>query len=77
VKIEKFNCTNQEAAELLTVAANTLRNSRSTGKLCGREAPPFIKMGRKIIYLKADLLQWLESFPKYSNTSEAKLSEVA
>jgi hypothetical protein len=77
VKIEKFNCTNQEAAELLTVAANTLRNSRSTGKLCGREAPPFIKMGRKIIYLKADLLQWLESFPKYSNTSEAQLSEVA
>lgn len=77
MKIEKFNCTNQEAAELLTVAANTLRNSRSTGKLCGREAPPFIKMGRKIIYLKADLLQWLESFPKYSNTSEAQLSEVA
>jgi hypothetical protein len=77
VKIEKFNCTNQEAAELLTVAANTLRNSRSTGKLCGREAPPFIKMGRKIIYLKVDLLQWLESFPKYSNTSEAQLSEVA
>ncbi|URQ87865.1 helix-turn-helix domain-containing protein [Pseudoalteromonas sp. SCSIO 43088] len=79
MNIHKFNYTNQEAAELLTISANTLRNSRSTGKLCGREAPPFIKMGRKIIYLKADLMQWLESFPKYNNTAEAELTltEVA
>lgn len=79
MNINKFNFTNQEAAELLTISANTLRNSRSTGILCGKEAPPFIKMGRKIIYLKADLMQWLESFPKYNNTAEAELtlSEVA
>jgi hypothetical protein len=74
---QKLNLTNQEAAELLTISANTLRNSRSTGTLCGREAPPFIKMGRKVIYLRVDLAQWLNSFPKYKNTSEVNFSEAA
>jgi hypothetical protein len=74
---DKYCLSNEEGAELLTISANTLRNSRSTGVLCGREAPPFIKMGRKIVYLKTDLIHWLESFPKYSNTSEAQLQEVA
>lgn len=73
---EKLNFTNQEAAALLTISANTLRNSRSTGSLCGREAPPFVKMGRKILYLKIDLMQWLNGFPKYNNTSEMNLGEV-
>jgi hypothetical protein len=74
---DKYCLSNEEGAELLTISANTLRNSRSTGMLCGREAPPFIKMGRKIVYLKTDLMQWLESFPKHCNTSEAQLQEVA
>lgn len=64
---------NQEAAMLLHVSAHTLRNSRSTGTLCGRKAPPYIKMGGKVLYERADLLAWLDGFTKYNNTSEEAL----
>lgn len=45
------------AAELLDVSPGTLSVWRSTG----RYALPFLKVGRKIRYRRADLLAWLES----------------
>ena len=69
----KMMLNNEEAAGILPVAANTLRNSRSTGILCGRKAPPFMKIGNRVYYLRADLEEWLGGFTKYNNTSEFAL----
>ncbi len=44
------------AAELLDVSPGTLSVWRSTG----RYALPFLKVGRKVRYRRADLLAWLE-----------------
>ena len=67
--------TNEGAADLLTCSANTLKNSRSTGILFGREAPPFIKLGRKVAYRRKDLLDWIASFPTFNNTTEERFFE--
>lgn len=45
------------AAELLDVSPGTLSVWRSTG----RYKLPFLKVGRKVRYRRADLLAWLES----------------
>lgn len=45
------------AAALLDVSAGTLSVWRSTG----RYAIPFLKVGSKVRYRRADLLAWLES----------------
>lgn len=64
---------NTEAAEFLNLSSHTLRNSRSKGTLCGRQAPPYIKMGGKVLYAQSDLLEWLDGFTKFNNTSEESL----
>ena len=69
---EKYFC-NTGAAGVLHVSPNTLRNSRSKGTLCGRRAPPYIKMGGKVLYAQSDLLEWLDGFTKFNNTSEESL----
>ena len=69
----KILLSSEEAAGILPVAANTLRNSRSTGILCGRKSPPFMKIGNRVYYLRSDLEEWLGGFIKYNNTSEFAL----
>lgn len=44
-----------EAAEVLRVAAITLHRWRNLGK-----GPPYIEMGRKVYYRRADLDRWIE-----------------
>ena len=44
-----------EAAEVLRIAAITLHRWRNSGK-----GPPYIEMGRKIYYRRADLDRWIE-----------------
>ena len=46
-----------KAAEFLTLAPGTLSVWRSTG----RYAIPFVKVGRRVRYRRADLEAWLES----------------
>jgi len=51
-----------QAAHYLGVARSTLRQARTTGNVRGRLAtPPFIKAGKKVIYLIDDLDRWLEA----------------
>ncbi|HRE18612.1 MAG TPA: helix-turn-helix domain-containing protein [Rhodocyclaceae bacterium] len=54
-----------QAAELLTVAKGTLGVWRSTG----RYALPFIKVGRRVRYRRADLLAWLEKRTRETGTT--------
>lgn len=75
MNLENVIYTCEGAADLLTLSANTLKNSRSTGKLCGRQAPPYIKLGKKVAYKRCDLLAWLNSFPTHKNTAEEQQSK--
>lgn len=55
-KLGKRGYSAIEAAEYLGVSHNTLRQGRSDGPLPGRmPAVPYVKFGRRIIYMKEDL----------------------
>ena len=73
---DKVIYTTEGAAAFLECSANTMKNSRSTGTLFGREAPRYIKMGRRVVYKRSDLLEWLESFPTYQNTTEEQMDDA-
>ena len=52
-----------DAAIYIGVARISLRQGRCEGRRENRmPPPPFIKLGRKIIYLKDDLDRWLEMY---------------
>lgn len=68
--------TNDGAAALIKCSGSTLKNSRSTGILFGREAPRYVKMGRRVVYKRSDLLEWLDGFPTYQNTTEEQMDEA-
>ncbi len=51
--------TEPQAAELIGVTRGTLRVSRTTGRLMGTSAPPWLKVGRGVRYSRATLQSWL------------------
>lgn len=55
-----------EAAAYLGISASTLEK----GRVHGKNMPPFIKLGRIVVYDVADLDAWLTA-RKRSSTSEA------
>ncbi|MCG9626918.1 helix-turn-helix domain-containing protein [Vibrio mediterranei] len=57
--------TEQETAEYIGMSRSFLRQARMEGQRKNRTiAPPFIKVGRAVRYLKEDLDNWLESHRK-------------
>jgi hypothetical protein len=58
-----------EAADLLRLAAGTLQNRRISGG-----GPPFLKLGGRIVYARADLIAWAEA---QRRTSTSDLGDVA
>jgi excisionase family DNA binding protein len=56
----------QAAAAFLDVSPGTLSVWRSTG----RYALPFVKVGRKVRYRRADLAEWLESRARMSGATQ-------
>ena len=57
------------AAGHLGYAIDTLRNARSTGLLGGIAAPPFVKRGSRVFYLRSTLDSWLAQFSEQASTS--------
>ena len=56
----KKTVSDVEAAEFIGMSPSFLRQARCNGKREGRTAgPPFIKIGRSVRYLIADLELWL------------------
>jgi hypothetical protein len=55
-----------EAAQFLDLAPGTLAVWRSTG----RYALPFVKVGARVKYRRADLLSWLESRTRANGATE-------
>ena len=62
--------TTKQYAELTHQSVRTCERQRmeDTG-------PKFIRLGRKVLYLRKDIDDWLES-RKFENTAEAKAAEV-
>ena len=58
------------AAPIVGARTSSLKQSRHTGLLFGKPAPPFIKLGRSVRYRKSDLEECRDQFPEYNNTSE-------
>ncbi|CAH0535372.1 hypothetical protein VST7929_02951 [Vibrio stylophorae] len=57
--------TEQETSAYIGMSRSFLRQSRMDGLRNHRtDAPPFIKIGRTVRYLKEDLDAWLESHTK-------------
>ncbi len=57
-----------DSGAFLGFAPTTMRNSRSTGKLAGVEAPAFIKMGSAVRYKGSTLKIWRNQFSEQSRT---------
>jgi hypothetical protein len=65
----KLRLDTHESASHINLASNTLRGSRVSGILCGVPAPTYRKIGRKVVYDRAILDQWLDQFANQPNTA--------
>ena len=65
----KERLTNNESADFIGCSPNTLKMSRSTGKLFGVNAPSYIKLGRAVRYKVETLEEWLSQFDEISSTA--------
>lgn len=60
-----------ETAQYIGMSRSFLRQSRMEGNREGRTpAPPFIKIGRAVRYLKEDVDQWLNAFQRVTHLGE-------
>lgn len=64
--------TEGHAAEILGTTRGTLRQSRYTGILFGRPAPPFVKAGKSIRYRRSRIQAFIGALSDFQNTSESK-----
>jgi predicted DNA-binding transcriptional regulator AlpA len=60
-----------ETAIYINMSRSFLRQSRMEGNRTNRtSAPPFIKIGRSVRYIKDDLDKWLDSLQKLEHLSQ-------
>jgi predicted DNA-binding transcriptional regulator AlpA len=63
--------TEHQAAFKCGVSRSALAKARSVGKLAGRtEMPPYVKIGGRVRYKKADIDAWLADLRSFSNLAE-------
>lgn len=61
-----------ETADYIGMSRSFLAQSRMDGNRDNRTpAPPFIKIGRSVRYLREDLDQWLNNFNKLEHLGQA------
>ncbi|QKX18587.1 AlpA family transcriptional regulator [Microbulbifer sp. YPW1] len=61
-----------EAAKYIGMSRSYLAQARMDGRRDNRTpAPPFIKIGRSVRYLREDLDTWLNSFSKLEHLGQA------
>ncbi len=62
----------KEAAQYIGMSRSFLAQSRMDGHRENRTpAPPFVKIGRSVRYLREDLDNWLNNFPKLDSLGGA------
>ncbi|TDF35518.1 DNA-binding protein [Alteromonadaceae bacterium M269] len=60
-----------EASQYISMSRSFLRQARMEGNRVNRTpAPPFIKIGRSVRYLREDLDNWLDSFFKQEHLGQ-------
>lgn len=60
-----------EAAAYIGMSRSFLAQSRMDGPRQGRTpAPPFIKIGRSVRYIREDLDRWLDSFSRLDHLGQ-------
>lgn len=60
-----------ETAEYIGMSRSFLRQSRMEGNRTNRTpAPPFVKIGRSVRYIKDDLDKWLDSLQKLEHLNQ-------
>lgn len=60
---QKRCLSESEAAQYLRISRSALRQGRMDGARTNRmPPPPYVKLGKKILYLLDDLDQWLEAY---------------
>jgi len=70
--LQKQALTEREAANYIGMSRSYLAQSRMDGHREHRTpAPPFIKIGRAVRYLRKDLDQWLDNFHKLEHIGQA------
>lgn len=60
----------ENASLIIGFKPSTLKLSRVTGTLAGVEAPVFKKLGRKVVYEREVLEEWLDQFQPQQNTAQ-------
>ena len=75
VLASKRSLTEAEASLYIGMSRSFLRQSRMDGNRDKRTpAPPFIKIGRSVRYLREDLDNWLDEFSKLEHIGQFSLS---
>jgi predicted DNA-binding transcriptional regulator AlpA len=65
--------TERETAQYIGMSRSYLAQARMDGQRASRtHAPPFIKIGRSVRYLRDDLDKWLDAFYKLEHISQEK-----
>lgn len=66
--------TEQETSAYIGMSRSFLRQARMEGLRKNRtDAPPFIKIGRAVRYLKEDLDRWLDNHIKLDHLSQKEV----
>lgn len=56
----------KQASKVLNIAVHSLRMYRSVGTEEGEvDGPPFVKLGHRVWYKSADLIQWVSELPTH------------
>ena len=64
----------EEAARFLGISRSSLRKGRMAGRRAAQmSSPPFVKMGRRVLYLIDDLESWLRGL---RNVNDLKAKPV-
>lgn len=70
-KIQPKALTEIEASQYICMSRSFLAQSRMDGNRDNRTpAPPFIKIGRSVRYLREDLDRWLDAFMKLEHLGQ-------
>ncbi|GAA6153334.1 helix-turn-helix domain-containing protein [Pseudoteredinibacter isoporae] len=65
--------TEQETSRYIGMSRSYLRQARMEGNRENRTpAPPFIKIGRSIRYLREDLDRWIDELGKYDHLGQVQ-----
>lgn len=73
MSIDKRALSEKETSQYIGMSRSFLRQSRMEGNRTTRTpAPPFLKIGRSVRYLREDLDNWLDSFFKQSHLGQER-----